>query len=319
MTVGKWAKVETLDPQNSAAFDLPGTILVAFDSARQELQNELSHGPDTAAQGHNVKVKSQEDILAKDAFLYRSYIALSKYSIPLSEIDSSLPPTSNPLVAIRRFADYMVNSEKRKRIVEQITAELEKGQQCDDICALMNSFIFVHEENIDDSLRVLSKTSSLECHAATVQCLLKLNRYDLAERAEKMQKKDENSTVTQLTATWISLALNTCLKEAFCICQEMIDKYGATPSLLISQAACLIQQQKYEDAEQLLQDAQQRDRDNPEVLVGLVVVSEFLGKPFEVTNRYINQLKQDYPHHVWTKDYLAKEAEFDCVAQESSA
>jgi hypothetical protein len=33
----------------------------------------------------------------------------------------------------------------------------------------------------------------------------------------------------------------------------MMDKYGATPSLLISQATCLIQQQKYEDAEKLLQ------------------------------------------------------------------
>jgi hypothetical protein len=32
----------------------------------------------------------------------------------------------------------------------------------------------------------------------------------------------------------------------------MIDKYGATPTLLISQSSCLIQQQKYEDAEKLL-------------------------------------------------------------------
>ncbi|KAI1706407.1 hypothetical protein DdX_13067 [Ditylenchus destructor] len=52
MTVGKSAKVETLEPQNSATFDLLAPILVSFDSARQELQNELSHGPDTAAQGH---------------------------------------------------------------------------------------------------------------------------------------------------------------------------------------------------------------------------------------------------------------------------
>lgn len=39
----------------------------------------------------------------------------------------------------------------------------------------------------------------------------------------------------------------------------------------------------------------------------------------QVTNRYINQLKQDHPHHVWTKDYLGKENEFDRVAQEASA
>ncbi|KAI1724148.1 coatomer epsilon subunit domain-containing protein [Ditylenchus destructor] len=272
-------------------------------------------------EAQNAKVKSQEDSLAKDVFLYRSLIALNKYSTPLSEIDSSLPPSSNPLGAIRRFADYMANSDKRKRIVEQVTAELEKGQQNDEICALINSFIFAHEGNIDDSLRVLSKTSSLESQAATVQCLLKINRVDLAIKGlKKMQEEDEDSTVTQLALAWVNMAAGKDkLKDAFYIYQEMIDKYGATPSLLISQAACLIQQQKYEDAEKLLQDAQQRDTNNPEVLVGLVVVSQFLGKPLEVTNRYINQLKQDYPHHAWTKDFLAKEAEFDRVAQESSA
>ena len=42
------------------------------------------------------------------------------------------------------------------------------------------------------------------------------------------------------------------IKDAFYIYQEMIDKYGATPSLLVSQASCLIQQQKYEEAEKLL-------------------------------------------------------------------
>lgn len=271
-------------------------------------------------EAQNAKVKSQDDSLAKDSFLYRSYVALNKHSIPLSEIDSSLPPSSNPLGAIRRFADYMANTDKRKRIVEQITTELEKGQN-DDTCALMNSFIFTHEGNIDDALRVLSKTSSLECQAATVQCLLKINRVDLAiKELKKMQEEDEDSTITQLALAWVNMAAGKDkLKDAFYIYQEMIDKYGATPSLLISQAACLLQQQKYEDAEKLLQDAQQRDTNNPEVLVGLVVVSQFLGKPLEVTNRYINQLKQDHPHHVWTKDYVAKEAEFDRVALESSA
>ena len=80
----------------------------------------------------------------------------------------------------------------------------------------------------------------------------------------------------------------------------MMDKYGATPALLISQASCLIQQQKYEDAEKLLQvfdsytswplrnifqDAQQRDPNNAEALIGLFVVTQFLGKPIEVCDQ----------------------------------
>lgn len=106
-------------------------------------------------------MKSADDIDSKDAFLYRSYIALNKYSIPVGEIDASFSPASHPLGAIRRFAEYMANANSRlafiggtffkqlilrKRIVEQVTAELEKGNQSgNEVCALMNSFIFNHE------------------------------------------------------------------------------------------------------------------------------------------------------------------------------
>jgi len=150
---------------------------------------------------------------------------------------------------------------------------------------------------------------------------LKLNRVDLAiKELKKMQEADEDSTISQLALAWVNMAAGRDkLKDAFYIYQEMIDKYGATPSLLVAQATCLIQQQKYDDAEKLLHDAQQRDVNNADVLIGLVVVSQFLGKSFEVTNRYINQLKTDYAGHVWTKEYVAKEKEFDRLAQESNA
>uniref|UniRef100_A0A915CYS7 Coatomer subunit epsilon n=1 Tax=Ditylenchus dipsaci TaxID=166011 RepID=A0A915CYS7_9BILA len=269
----------------------------------------------------NAKVKSGEDGIVKDTYLYRSYISLNKTSIPLGEIDSSLSPASHPLGAIRRFADYIANVEKRKKIVDQISGELESGSATDDVCLLMSSFIFNQEGNVDDALRVLSKASSLECQAATVQCLLKINRVDLAiKELKKMQEVDEDSTLSQLALAWVNMAAGKDkLKDAFYIYQEMIDKYGATALLLVSQASCLIQQQKYDDAEKLLQDAQQRDANNPEVLIGLVVVTQFLGKPLEVTNRYINQLKQEYPHHVWTKDYTNKELDFDRLVEETSA
>ncbi|KAL7074953.1 hypothetical protein ACQ4LE_005515 [Meloidogyne hapla] len=101
------------------------------------------------------------------------------------------------------------------------------------------------------------------------------------------------------------------IKDAFYIFQEMVDKYGATPTLLVSQSSCMIQQQKYEDAEKLLMDAQQRDPNNSEALIGLFVLAHFLGKPIEVSNRYMNQLKQDHPTHIWTRDFIAKEQEVD--------
>ncbi len=62
----------------------------------------------------------------------------------------------------------------------------------------------------------------------------------------------------------------------------MMDKYGESPLLLVAQASCLVMQQKYDQAESLLQDALQRDANNPEALINMVAVHQHLGKPIEV-------------------------------------
>ena len=49
--------------------------------------------------------------MSRDAFLYRSYIALGKTSIPLKEINPKTASTA--LKAVRRFAEYIASAEKR--------------------------------------------------------------------------------------------------------------------------------------------------------------------------------------------------------------
>lgn len=43
------------------------------------------------------------------------------------------------------------------------------------------------------------------------------------------------------------------LKDAYYIFQEQIDRHGATPLLLVGQSTALILQEKFEEAESLLQ------------------------------------------------------------------
>jgi coatomer protein complex subunit epsilon len=60
------------------------------------------------------------------------------------------------------------------------------------------------------------------------------------------------------------------------------EKYGPTPLLLNGQAATHIQQGRFDEAEEALLAALEKDSNNAETLVNLVAVSTYLGKAPEV-------------------------------------
>ena len=82
-----------------------------------------------------------------------------------------------------------------------------------------------------------------------------------------------------------------------CVYQEMIDKLGGTALLLNGQAVTFIAQGKYAEAETALGEALEKDPNNPETLVNLVVLAQHQGKSQEQASRLLSQLKDLEPGH----------------------
>jgi coatomer protein complex subunit epsilon len=261
-------------------------------------------------EAHKLKVGSDLKT-EKDVILYRAYIAQRKYGVILSEVTSSSPPE---IQAVKLLADYLANEQRRDRILSELESKMSANiELTNNTFLLIAATILFHENNYDTALRTLHQSDSLECIALAIEILLKMDRVDYAKKElKRMQEIDEDHILTQLAQAWLNIAIGgDKYQDAYYTFQELSDKFIPTPLLLNGQAVCQMAQGRFEDAEGLLLEALDKDSNNAETLINLIVSSQHNGKQPEVTNRYFAQLKDGHQSHPFIKEYSAKETEFD--------
>lgn len=264
------------------------------------------------------KLKVSEPALAleKDVLMYRSYLALRKYRVVMDDIKPSSPELLHP---IRQLAQFLSNPGQRDSIVADFDTKMSGSFDPNNyVLILVAGTIYLHVNQPESALKVLHSSDHLECFALKIQALLSMSRADLARKELKnMVDKDEDATITQLAQAWTNLALGgEKIQEAYYIYQDMIDKQGSTAVLLNGQAVSFIAQGKYPEAEAALSEALEKDSNNPETLVNMIVLSQLTGKQPEVSNRYLSQLKDMDSNHPYVVSLNQKEMDFDRMCKQ---
>ncbi|OQR72025.1 coatomer subunit epsilon-like [Tropilaelaps mercedesae] len=246
-----------------------------------------------------------------DVFMYRSYIALKKYGLVLDELERYSGPEE--VLDLRLLAEFLSREpQARGSVCGELEKRLSSFSPKNETLPIVGATIYMHQGDFVGALKVLSNCATLESMALTLQCYLLLDRIDLATKElNRMVSADEDASLTQLCSGWLHLHTGgDKLQEAFYIFTEMADKNTKTPLLAVGLASVLIAQGKYEEADQCLADALEKDPNHVETVINQIVVSQFLGKSPEVSTRLLAQLKSSNYLHPFVQDYQAKEQEF---------
>jgi len=269
-------------------------------------------------EAQKVKLSDPGMSLERDVFLYRSYLALKKFRVVLDEVGSNSSALLQPLAILAKFLSANSQSTRDSIVADLDTQMAGNVDVSNHVLLIVAGTIYLHADQPESALRALHPSDHLECLATKLQALLAMNRVDLARGVLKsMQEKDEDATLTQLAQAWTNLAGGgEKIQDAYYIYQELIDKLGSTPLLLNGQATTFLAQAKYAEAEAALGEAIEKDPNNPDTLVNMIVLAQHQGKQPEVSNRYLSQLKDLDPNNSFVLKLNQKEADFDRMVKQ---
>lgn len=283
-----------------------------------ELRNYFYLGnlPAATTEGETVAVVGPRAEIERDVILKRLDLAKGKYD----EIIASVSDDSTPALQVVKL---LAQLQKDPSMTDTAAAALQAWTS-DDVataspcCLLMCAIAYGQLGDFDNSLRTANRVNTLEELAVKVQILLRMDRIDVAEKeVATMQSIDEDASLTQLATAWTHLSKGgENVQEAVYIYQDLLERHGATDSILNGMAVCHLAMGKTDESERVLKEALTKNPNCATTLINVICSSKYKNKPAELVSRYFAQLQLVAPTNAWLVDYKQKEAEFDQLAEQ---
>ena len=205
---------------------------------------------------------------------------------------------------------------------DQLYAELKSVNVSSSLVAVLVAELYVGVlGRVGEAFDILTPFvgEDLECGCLVVQCLLKLNRVDLAERQALSAMKLSNGSAADMDMPIIQLAEASILiakgrdgcQDAFYIYQELLETFGMTSKLLTCQAVALMASLRFDEAERLLNDALSKNPHDADALANMFTCSLQLKRSAEVCDKLFSRLQSQAPTHPLIRDSELKSVLFD--------
>jgi len=224
--------------------------------------------------------------------------------VQLAQLGKGQPiePTPNSVgvqfTALEHLNALMQGESEEEEELPALKKLVEEDATKSSTLRVIAGIAFSRFGDANEALRILHGAAG-DLHALHITCgiLLSLDRHDLAKRTwEQMQSIDEDSTLTQLSGAWVSIASGTerGLKDASYVLEELIGKWQPTPLLVGALSCVLIHQGKFSEAEKLTSSCP--GPMTADLLVNQIVAAQHEGRRLD---EYIGALKQTDPGHPW--------------------
>jgi coatomer protein complex subunit epsilon len=258
---------------------------------------------------------------ARDVFSARATIQTGGAAKVLNSLKPS-PSMPLALQAVRLLAQLRQapSSDVEKTVLARLGEWLQDSDvKQDQLFVSVAATLYITCNCLKDALSLLHGSRNLEHLALTVQCLLNLNRPDLASKKLNIMKDlDEDDPLTALCGAWVASCSSGDGAEGMQFLRDLIEKFGQTVTILNTMAVLEMRQGNFAEAFGRTREARELAKSNGEALsentlVNSVVALNHLGRAGELTARIAEKLP---PGHPWLQQGAEMEAEFDRAASD---